>query len=434
MNMKIAYFQADATPPVNENILLCFGNVKEFVRIVDPLSARGIVILTDELPVVLCAVDWTGIANESHREWREKLAEAAGTVPERVCVHTLHQHDAPAMDRGAYKILAEKGYPWVMENIKFEDEVIKSTTDALRKSMSSAKEFTHISIGKAEVKKFASNRRILGTDGKVQYVRYSSCQDENIRNQSEGTIDPYVRNLCFCDGEKPLVSLTYYATHPQSFYHRGSVSSDTVGLARYLREAMEAEVQHIHFCGAGGNIGAGKYNDASPENRFKLAERLAKGMRDAWDTSVKIPVSSSDFSWKTQTVKLPVQEKYNDFEKNIMDAVEEADSFQKKAMEVRRLSYLRNREKGKGIDISCMKIGPVSVLHMPGELFVEYQMAAQNMLPGEMVCMAAYGEYGPSYIGTAESYSQDGYEVRVNLGCHVPEVEKCLMDAIKKLL
>jgi len=50
------------------------------------------------------------------------------------------------------------------------------------------------------------------------------------------------------------------------------------------------------------------------------------------------------------------------------------------------------------------------VLHMPGELFVEYQLAAQRMRPNDTVCMAAYGDYGPGYIGTQIAYTQGGYE------------------------
>ena len=56
------------------------------------------------------------------------------------------------------------------------------------------------------------------------------------------------------------------------------------------------------------------------------------------------------------------------------------------------------------------------------------------MRPGEMVCMAAYGDYGPSYIGTAEAYLQGGYETTADIGCPVPEVEEVLMNAMKELL
>ena len=70
---------------------------------------------------------------------------------------------------------------------------------------------------------------------------------------------------------------------------------------------------------------------------------------------------------------------------------------------------------------------------MPGELFVEYQLAAQAMRPGEFVAMAAYGDYGPGYIGTAESYGQGGYETGP-VSRTAPEVEAVLMDAMKQLL
>ena len=47
---------------------------------------------------------------------------------------------------------------------------------------------------------------------------------------------------------------------------------------------------------------------------------------------------------------------------------------------------------------------------MPGELFIEYQLAAEKMRPDATVCMAAYGDYGPGYIGTEIAYTQGGYE------------------------
>ena len=34
----------------------------------------------------------------------------------------------------------------------------------------------------------------------------------------EGAIDPYLKTITLAEGEKPLVRLHYYATHPQSFY------------------------------------------------------------------------------------------------------------------------------------------------------------------------------------------------------------------------
>jgi hypothetical protein len=93
---------------------------------------------------------------------------------------------------------------------------------------------------------------------------------------------------------------------------------------------------------------------------------------------------------------------------------------------------------GKQIDVSCLKLSGDSGPHflsLPGELFVEYQLAAQKLVAEARadLFVAAYGEYGPGYIGPAVAYSQGGYETgpasRV-----VPEVEGVLMDAICRVL
>jgi hypothetical protein len=78
----------------------------------------------------------------------------------------------------------------------------------------------------------------------------------------------------------------------------------------------------------------------------------------------------------------------------------------------------------------------IDILHMPGELFVEYQLAAQKMRPESFVCLAAYGDYGPGYIGTSDSYSQGGYETGFSTPVSrvSPRVEQVLMDAVQQLL
>jgi hypothetical protein len=47
--------------------------------------------------------------------------------------------------------------------------------------------------------------------------------------------------------------------------------------------------------------------------------------------------------------------------------------------------------------------------------------------------MAAYGDYGPGYIGTADAYSQGGYETG-RVSRVAPEVEGVLVSAMKELL
>src|SRR5262245_17007545 len=90
---SICTFQCDATPPLGSP--LCYASVEAAQEIVDPLFVRGVVLLAEDEPIVLCAVDWVGIGNGSYETFRAALAKAAGTTADRVALHTLHQHDAP---------------------------------------------------------------------------------------------------------------------------------------------------------------------------------------------------------------------------------------------------------------------------------------------------------------------------------------------------
>ena len=71
---------------------------------------------------------------------------------------------------------------------------------------------------------------------------------------------------------------------------------------------------------------------------------------------------------------------------------------------------------------------------MPGELFVEYQLAAKKMQPDLFVAMAAYGNYAPWYIGTAVAYEEGGYETQPESSNVGPDAEAVLMEAMETLL
>jgi hypothetical protein len=429
--LRIATFAADATPPLGS--ALCNGTVKPAREIVTPLSASGIVILGAGDPIVLCALDWVGIANESHDTFRFTLAKAAGTSPDRVSVHTLHQHDAPGSDFATERLLATHRLPGLYSNPDFDREVITNIAQALRASLPSARSVTHIGLGSATVHNVASNRRILGPLGTVILQRQSAGgKNPAARDAPEGTVDPLVRLIAFWNGDQPVAALTYYATHPQSYYGQGSVNWDFVGMAREIRAKALPDVSHIHFNGAGGNVAAGKYNDGSHDNRPVLAQRLADGMKLAWDTQKKQPLSASDVDWQVQPVAMPVRDTL--VETDLLARL--TDTSQKQPDRIRAardLTFLRRTRADHQIPLSCLHLGSARVLHMPGELFVEYQIAAQQMRPDQFVALAAYGDYGPGYIGTAIAYTQGGYETGI-VSRVSPAVEKVLLTAMRALL
>lgn len=426
-HIRVATFDVDASPPVGSPLAY-----DPTIGTQTPLSCRGIVIAGAGQPIVLCAVDWIGIGTGGQIVFKEKLAAAASTTADRVVVHTLHQHDAPRCDFAVDELLQQHGLMKAGFDPAFARDVVERAADAIRKVIDDAQPVTHLGLGTGTVENVASNRRILGDDGKVKVTRWTATRDPEVRALPVGTIDPKLKMVSFWNGDKAIAALTYYACHPQSYYRTGMASPDFPGLARNARQEKTG-VPHIHFNGAGGNIGAGKWNDGSKENRQVLADKVAEGMRAAWEQTRKIAIAENGVGWSFEPVQLPVGKHLDEeaLQKQLKDSGEKPST---RWFAAKNLLWLRRCQSGETMNISCLKIGHARILHMPGELFVEYQLAAQELRPDLHVSMAAYGDYSPGYIGTEIAYGQGGYETSDRASKVAPEVEGVLMAAVQKLL
>ena len=424
---SIVVFDVDASPTIGTP--MAYDPTK---KVLVPLRCRGIVLLGKELPVVLCAVDWLGISNATNVEFRQSLASAAGTTPERVAVHTLHQHDAPRCDGSSAEILHAFGREREFYDPDLWKKVISATTEAIRNGLREPLEITHFGVSKAEVEQVASNRRMLDENGKVFATRYTACKDPVLQALPEGVIDHFLRTLVFFQNEKPLVGLTYYATHPQSYYRTGEANPDFPGLARNARQAATG-VLHVHFNGAGGNIGAGKYNDGSPPLRQVLADRLEDGMRRSWDALTRVPLTAEEVRWGSESLTLPLASHLNETE--LLAKIQDPNTGPLQvSLAAEQLAFVRRMKNGDRVPLGCLNLPGVSVLHLPGELFVEYQLAASQLRSNIQVLTAAYGDYGPFYIGTKVAYGQGGYETSPGASNVSPEVEGVLLNAMQRLL
>jgi hypothetical protein len=192
-------------------------------------------------------------------------------------------------------------------------------------------------------------------------------------------------------------------------------------------------VPHVHFNGAGGNVGAGKYNDGSPGNRQVLADRVAAGMARAWEATRKQPIRAADVGWESISVALPPAH-HLDEARLLARLADRSIPVRDRATAAGDLAWLRRCRTGSSVDVACLRLGHARVLHMPGELFVEYQLAARDLRPDLFIAMAAYGDYAPGYIGTEVAYAQGGYETSPGSSLVAPSVERVLMSTMKRLL
>ncbi len=64
------------------------------------------------------------------------------------------------------------------------------------------------------------------------------------------------------------------------------------------------------------------------------------------------------------------------------------------------VAWIRRHAQQLPIVLSCLDINSISMLHLPAECFIEYQLRAQQFATGKFVATAAYGDGGPWYIPT----------------------------------
>ena len=240
-----------------------------------------------------------------------------------------------------------------------------------------------VGLGKAKVDRVASIRRLKSKDGKA-ITRWSSCTDPKLIAMPEGPIDPFIKTITFAKGDKPIVRLHYYATHPQSFYGDPRASYDVPGIAREAVEEEDGAMQ-IYFNGCAGNVTMGKYNNRTKEARTALSKRLAQGMRDSIAATKWQPVEAIE--WKVVPWKM-VPRTDGSFAEDKAKATMNNPSASTAARWGAALDLDFLARIDRPIDLSVLKMGDMAILNLPGESFIEYQHYAQELLPGDFVAVA----------------------------------------------
>jgi hypothetical protein len=403
--VRAAFFSCDITPPIGSPLEECNPPVATSVDI--PLLAKGVVLEDGKGRYALCALDYCELRTGAHDLFRRKIADALGVNEMHVEVHCLHQHDAPLYDTHADMLLDLVPSPPHLGVPSFLESVSARVAEAAGGALGRLEPFTEVGYGKAKVEKFASNRRVPMPDGTIG-VRYSSCKDPVLIAAPEGLIDPWVRTVTLASGRKTIAQLHYYASHPQSYYGKGHMNPETVGLARDRLEKEEGAPQ-IYFTGCAGNVAGGKYNDGSHESRLQMAERLYQGMKGAVAASQRANLSA--IQWKRSEVRFALRAEPDFSENHFRDVLTDPNQpYHQRTKAALGLAWYERLKVRPGVDLTSYQLGPATLLHLPGEAFVEYQLFAQSLHPDGFIATAAYGELGTGYICTDRAFAEGGYE------------------------
>ncbi|MFO0965139.1 MAG: hypothetical protein U0793_06080 [Gemmataceae bacterium] len=400
--LTLATFEAEVTPPIGHACM--GGGIAPVTKVDDPLFAKGFVLQGAGEPIVVVAVDWCEIRNDAYERWREALAKAAGTTRARVLVAALHQHDAPIADLTAQKLLDSVKARGSICDLAFHEEAVERVAKALEEGLKKTRPVTHIGTGLAKVEKVASNRRFHDKDGNVRFTRMSATRDAAIRDAEEGLIDPMLRMLSFWDGATPLLAMSAYATHPMSYYGKGWVSADFVGLARKRMQTDLPGVFQMYFSGCSGNVTAGKYNDGAVDNRPVLADRIYQGMKAAWKGTTRQPIEALTF----RVAKLEFEPRGGPgfTPGDLATKLKEGKRGFDQCLAAFALSWRERLKTRPAVDVPALDWGSGVLTLLPAESYVEYQLYAQKQRPKDFVFVMGYGECAPGYIPTEKHWEE----------------------------
>lgn len=420
--LRLATFESDVTLPLGDILYS-----ETLTTVEHPLLAKGVVLDDGRRRYVLCAVDWCTMRNATHAMFQTKLATAAGTQPDLVAVHCVHQHTAPTFDASAEQLLQQQPNPPPHRNLKSLDEITDRLAAAVRRSLDRWQPFSIVGTGQAKVDRVASIRRVFTPEGKL-LTRWSSCRDPELRAMPEGGIDPLLRTITLLDGERPLVRLHYYATHPQTYYLDGRASYDFPGMARQRLQDEEGVFQ-IYFTGCGGDVTAGKYNAGTAEDRAALAQRLYEGMKASIAATRTSPIQQ--INWRSEAVTLtPRTDGDRDPEQNRRTLADPAAKPQERISAAGCLACQARLQEP--IVLSLVELGPARVVHLPGEPLIAFQHFACGLQPDRFLAVAGYGLATTGYICPAQAFSEGGYEPSAS--AIVPESEQVIQAAIRRLV
>ena len=163
-----------------------------------------------------------------------------------------------------------------------------------------------------------------------------------------------------------------------------------------------------------------------------LAGRLADAMRASLATEHRH--ENLRFEWRQALTNLRHRDGKDFTEASIRAVLEDPEALDKNVASAARYLawWQRCQTPGPNTILQALLMDGAGIVHLPGECFVEFQLGAQAERPKDQIATAAYGDYGPMYIGTKAAYVEGGYET--SAVSRVAESSQDILQAATRVL
>jgi hypothetical protein len=410
-SFEVGYAQVDITPPLGGSMPGYFHD-RLSTGVLDPLLAKVLVLRQRETTLAIVACDLIGLEAPEVQKIRAAIGDRTGIPADHILVHSTHTHTGAALpDR--FTSDAEELSP------DFHiGQVNREWLDNLPTRIA-----TCVAEAVAKCAPQTSIRLATGTQDKVAFIRRYLMRDGSIRTnpgrgnpdivRPVGTIDPKIRILCF---EPAKVLLVNYALHLDCIGGTQHSADFPYHLTEAIRESMGAEWNVVFLNGCCGNINHIDVKNVGQKSGYEESRRIGRELAgatvQALKTSEFLEIDSLDA--RTRVVGCKLREIPPEVRDQAAREIQEGVDFAKKNFNEPHVAaaYVlsRTRDRTHPAEVMAMRIGPVGLVGLPAEVFVEISKQIQTSSPLDptLVCELANGcmGYVPHYVG----YAEGGYE------------------------
>jgi len=412
------------------------GEHRPAQSVIDPLRARAVVFESTGQKVCLLSLDLVMVTQEPAARIRQAAAQRFGFDPAAVLVYALQIHSTPGcgpfMFDPDFPLDCRPGEEYLRGNESwYDDLVVERAVQAIGEACSRLQPVL-LGAGKAIRHDLAFNRRGVMKDGSIcmPFPRgrlYEPFGPTHVLYM-EGPIDPELGMLVVqTESMRPAAMLLHYTCHPVNvFCARASyyaVSADWPGAwCDGMRAAFGEQCVPIVLNGCCGNVNPHDPFDpeAAWDHRRQGGELAATARRLVHSLSFK---PADRLAWRSKRIGLDyraVPAKRLDEVARILSANPHPkwrdddpgriDEAWFRAASTRSIEHCRRRMPHFQYEIQAFRIGDVAVVGLPGEPFVEGQLAIKMKSPAAFTLVAHCASQYVGYLPTRDAWARPGHE------------------------
>lgn len=402
--------------------------------IIDPLYAKAVFIESGGKRICIVALDITIITGDYTQRIRTAISEKTGIASDAIMVHATQTHSAPSV--GYFMLDPDFPLETAPESEYLHGAECAYADAAADAAVRAAVEATnrlqpvHIGLGRGILGSVAFNRRGVRRDGTIAMPKPLGRENQPLGITDlcylEGPIDPEVGVLCIQDSKmQPIAFLMHHTCHPVNvFGHRStyfSVSADWPGAwSQEMQKIFGSDVVPLVLNGCCGNINPWHPfdPDCSPDHRrmgrelAAISERIVHSMTFTESAALDSGIEQVGLSYRDIPPERArqVEEILSLNEQPPRNENGEVDPHWFRAASTRSVELCRRRQPEFPYEIQILRIGDAAIVGLPGEPFVEAQLAIKTDSPAPHLLIAHVVNHYVGYLPTREAYSRGGHE------------------------